>query len=369
MNPVRVGLIGCGMISSIYLQNCTQTFPQLEVVACADLVPELAQARAAEYSIPRACSVDELLADPAIEAVLNLTIPTAHAAVNMRILAAGKHVYTEKPFALTLEEADQVLMYANAHNLRVGCAPDTFLGGGLHTCRALIDSGAIGIPYAANGLILMGNFYDGMHPRFDSYLKLGWDPLFDMAPYYLTSLIFLLGAVRRVSGSTGQVRHQVTVTNPQSPRFGETVAVSAPQHASATLDFANGAIASLQVAKESYGYTPRLEIYGTEGILYAPDPNMFSGPIRITRADGTTEHVAPTYGYNENSRGIGLADMAQAIRSGRPHRASGNLARHVLEITLGVFESSRLGHHIAIQPPLALPTPLAPGLATGELDN
>ncbi len=368
MNPVRVGLIGCGMISSIYLKNCTQTFRNLDVVACADLVPELARTRAAEFGIPRACTVDELLADPSIEAVLNLTIPTAHAAVNMQILAAGKHAYTEKPFALTMEDADQVLEYATAQGLRVGCAPDTFLGGGLQTCRALIDSGAIGIPYAANGLILMGNFYDGMHPRFDSYLKLGWDPLFDMAPYYLTALVFLLGPVRRVSGSTGQVRREVTVTNPQSPRFGETVPVTAPQNATATLDFANGAIVSLQVAKESYGYTPRLEIYGTEGILYAPDPNIFGGPIRITRPDRSTEQVALKYGYAEDSRGIGLADMAQAVRSGRPHRASGDLARHVLEVTLAVFESSRTSHSIEISAPRALPTPLPVGLADGQLD-
>jgi predicted dehydrogenase len=359
VNPVRIGLIGCGMISAIYLQNCTRTFAQLEVVACADLVPELAQARAAEYGIPRVCSVEELLADPSIEAVLNLTVPTVHAAVNLQILAAGKHVYTEKPFALSMQDADQVLDYAHAHGLRVGCAPDTFLGGGLQTCRALIDAGAIGIPYAASGLILMGNFFDGMHPRFDSYLKLGWDPLFDMAPYYLTALAFLLGPVRRVSGSTGQVRQEVTVTNPQSPRYGETVPVTAPQHASATLDFANGGIASLQVAKESYGYTPRLEIYGTEGILTAPDPNMFSGPICISRANGATEEITSMFGYNENSRGIGLADLAQGIRSGRPHR----------EITLAVFESSRIGRHIDIQTPRSLPMPLPRGLADGELDT
>jgi predicted dehydrogenase len=164
------------------------------------------------------------------------------------------------------------------------------------------------------------------------------------------------------------VRREVTVTNPQSPRFGETVPVTAPQNATATLDFANGAIASLQVAKESYGYTPRLEIYGTEGILYAPDPNIFGGPIRITRADRTSEQVALKYSYTEDSRGIGLADMAQALRSGRPHRASGDFARHMLEITLAVFESSRLGRHIEIDVPRALPTPLPVGLANGQLD-
>ncbi|MFO7170957.1 MAG: Gfo/Idh/MocA family oxidoreductase, partial [Chloroflexota bacterium] len=343
MDPVRVGVVGCGMISAIYLKNCTRTFENLDVVACADLQPELARSRAQEFGVPRACTVEELLADPAVEAVLNLTSPAAHTAVNLRALEAGKHVYAEKPFALAMDDADRVLALAAEKGLRVGVAPDTFLGGGLQTCRALIDAGAIGTPYAASGLILMGNVYDGMHPRFDTYLTLGWDPLFDMAPYYLTALVFLLGPVRRVSGSTGQLRREGTVTNPQSPRYGETVPVAAPQNAAATLDFASGAIATLQAAKESFGYTPRLEIYGTEGILYAPDPNMFGGPVRIKRPDGSVEEVALTHGYTENSRGLGLADMARAIRSGGAHRASGDLARHVLEITLGVFESSRAG--------------------------
>jgi predicted dehydrogenase len=368
MDPVRVGVIGCGMISEIYLKNCTQIFQNLEVVAVADLMPELARSRAAQFGIARSCTVDELLADPTVELVLNLTTPGVHTAVNLRILEAGKHVYAEKPFALTIEDADQVLALAAARGLRVGLAPDTFLGGGLQTCRALIDSGAIGTPYGASGLILMGNAYDGMHPRFDTYLQLGWDPLFDMAPYYLTALVFLLGAVQRVSGSTSQVRREVTVTNPQSPRYGETVPVTAPQNAAATLDFATGAIAAVQAAKESFGYTPRLEVYGTEGILYAPDPNMFGGAIRIKRADGSVEEMSPTHGYNENSRGLGLADMASAIRSGRPHRASGDLARHVLEITLGVFESARSGRHIAIGAPRALPAVLPRGLHDGQID-
>lgn len=369
MKPVRVGVIGCGMISGIYLKNCTRMFPNLEVVACADIVPELAQRRAEEYGVPRACSVDELLADPAIEAVLNLTVPFVHAEVNLRALEAGKHVYAEKPFALTMDDADRVLELAQSLHLRVGCAPDIFLGGGLQTCRALIDSGAIGTPYAANGLILMGNLYDGMHPNFETYFKFGWDPLFDMAPYYLTALTFLLGPVRRVSGSVSQVHHEITVTNPQSPRYGATVPVPAPQNAAATLEFANGALAALQAAKESFGYTPRLEIYGTDGILYANDPNMFGGTLRIKRADGSIEEIAPTHGYTDNSRGLGLSDLAQAVRSGRPHRASGDLARHVLEITLGVFESARTGRHIEISVPRTLPAPMPPGLANGQLDE
>lgn len=368
MRKVNVGVIGCGQISGIYLQNCTQTFDILDVVACADLLPELAQQRAAEFNIPQACTVEELLANPEIELVVNLTIPQAHSAINKQALHAGKHVYTEKPFALTRADADDVLELARSKNLRVGCAPDTFLGGGLQTCRKLIDEGAIGTPYGASGLILMGNAYDGMHPRFHTYFQLGWDPLFDMAPYYLTAMVFLLGPVRRVTGSTSQVRREITVTNPESPRFGETVPVAAPMNAAATLDFADGPIASLQAAKESFGYTPRFEIYGTDGILYAPDPNMFGGPIRLQGRNGTITDVPPSHGFTENSRGIGVADMAYALRSGRPHRASGELASHVLDITLGIFESSRTERHVAISADVERPAPLPLGLQGNHLD-
>lgn len=362
MHKVRVGVVGCGMISAIYLTNCTQRFDILEVVACADLVPDLARKRAAEFQIAKAYTVEELLADPEVELIINLTSPQVHAEVNRRALQAGKHVYTEKPFALNRDDADQVMALAAANGLRIGCAPDTFLGGGLQTCRKLIDDGAIGIPYAANGLILMGNLYDGMHPNMQYYFQLGWDPLFDMAPYYLTALVALLGPVRRVSGSTNQVRQSVTIANPQSPRYGESVPVAAPMNAAATLDFASGTIASLQAAKESFGYLPRLEIYGTEGILYLPDPNMFDGHIRIQQPDGSIIAQPTLHGFTENSRGLGIADMAYAIRSGRPHRASGELASHVLDITLGVFESSRSGQHVIISSQCERPAPLPLGL-------
>ncbi|MCB0106422.1 MAG: Gfo/Idh/MocA family oxidoreductase, partial [Caldilineaceae bacterium] len=177
MEKVKVGVIGCGRISGIYLKTCTQVFDILDVVACADLVPELAQTQAQEYGVPRACTAEELLADPEIEIVVDLTVPWAHPEVNRAIRNAGKHVYTEKPFALTAEDADSVLDLAREKGLRVGSAPDTFLGGGLQTCRKLIDDGAIGTPYAASGLILMRGPYGTARPNFQSFLQLGWDPL------------------------------------------------------------------------------------------------------------------------------------------------------------------------------------------------
>ena len=362
MQRAKVGVIGCGKISGIYLRNCTLNFDNLKVVACADLVPELAVRRAREFGIPKACSVAELLGDPEIEIVLNLTVPHAHAAVNLEALRAGKHVYAEKPFALSRADADAVLELARSRNRRVGSAPDTFLGCGLQTCRRLIDDGAIGTPYGASGLILMGNVYDRQPLGFERYLEYGWDPLFDMAPYYLTALVFLLGPVRTVTGFTESVHREITITNTESPRRGETIPVPAPMHGAAALHFESGALATVQAAKESFGYTPRLEVYGTDGILFAPDPNAFGGPIRIQERDGTMREVPCQYGFTEDSRGLGVADMASAIHASRPHRCSGDLASHVLDITLGIFESSRTGQHV----PVTAPESLAAGLPAGH---
>jgi predicted dehydrogenase len=368
MKKVKIGLIGCGQISGIYLKNCTQTFDILEVAACADLVPELARKQADEFGVPRACSVEELLADPEIEIVINLTAPKVHALINMKALEAGKHVYTEKPFALNREEADQVLALADAKGLRVGCAPDTFLGGGLQTCRKLIDDGWIGTPYAANGTIFMGGGSGGLHPNFQNFLRLGGDPLFDMGPYYLTAMVFLLGPIGSVSGFTAQLKQQITIDNPASPRYGETVPVEAPTNIAASLQFANGVIAGLQAAKEGFKYTPRMEIYGTEGILYVPDPNFFSGPLMIKQQNGEVKEFPYSHGSTENSRGIGVADMAYAIRSGRAHRASGTLARHVLDVMIGIYESAETARHVAIKASCDRPAPLPLGLKYNLLD-
>ncbi|WP_207802211.1 Gfo/Idh/MocA family protein [Paenibacillus xerothermodurans] len=369
MQKVKIGVIGCGQISGKYLKNCTQTFDNiLEVVACADLMPELARQRAEEYGIPKVCSVEELLADPDIEMVLNLTAPAAHAAINMQALHAGKHVYTEKPFALNREDADRVIALAEEKGLLVGCAPDTFLGGGLQTCRKLIDEGWIGTPYAASGLILMGHPSSGLHPNFQNFLRLGGDPLLDMGPYYMTALVSMLGPVRRVAGSAATLHHEVTIMNPKSPRFGDSVPVEAPMNVTALLEFESGVLGSLQAAKESFGYTPRLEIYGTEGILYAPDPNFFGGKIAVKQHSGEVKEFPCSHGFTDESRGIGLADMAGALRAGRTHRANGMLARHVLDIMLGVIDSANTGRHIAMQTSCERPTPLPLGLKYNRLE-
>ena len=368
MRKVKIGLIGCGQISHIYLKNCTEMFDILQVEACADLVPELANKRAAEFGIPKVYTVEELLADPEIEIVLNLTAPAVHAAINMKALQSGKHVYTEKPFALTREDADEVLKLAAERGLRVGCAPDTFLGAGIQTCIKLIDDGWIGTPYAASGTIIMGTSGDGMHPNFQNFLRLGGDPLLDMGPYYLTALIAMLGPVRRVTGSAQQLTRELLIRNPKSPRYGETVPVEAPMNVAATLDLHNGAVVSLQASKESFGYTPRMEVYGTEGILYVPDPNFFGGTIAIKQPNGETKEIPFSHPITTDSRGMGLADMAAAIQSRRPNRASGQLARHVLDISLSIFESSETERHITLQSGCDRPAPLPLGLKYNQLD-
>lgn len=370
MRRIKVGVIGCGQISGIYLTNCTQTFSDVLVVkACADLVPELAGTRAEEYGVPKVCTVEQLLNDPEIEIVLNLTAPKAHAAINLKALQAGKHVYTEKPFALTREDADDVLALADSKRLRVGCAPDTFLGAGVQTCRKIIDDGWIGTPYGASGLIIMGNASGGMHPNFQNFLQLGGDPLMDMGPYFITAMVALLGPVRRVTGSAQQLMKEVQVLNPKSHRYGDIVPIEAPMNVTATLDFESGVVASLQASKESFGYTPRFEIFGTEGILIAPDPNFFSGPIVLKQSNGETKEFPVPFGFTENSRGIGVADMAYGILYDRPHRASGSLARHVLDVMLGIFDASETERHVKIKASCERPAPLPLGLKYNRLDT
>ncbi|TBL77866.1 Gfo/Idh/MocA family protein [Paenibacillus thalictri] len=369
MRKVKVGLIGCGVISETYLKVCTESFDVIDIVACADLVPELARQRAEQFGIAKTCSVEDMLADPEIEMILNLTVPKAHAEINMRALEAGKHVFTEKPFALAQEDAEKVLALAEAKGLRVGCAPDTFLGGGIQSCIKLIDDGWIGTPFGGSGLILTGNAADRTHRSPENFLSLGGDPLFDVGVYYITAFVAMLGPVRKVSGSASQLRTELKLLNPKSPRYGDTVPVTAPMNTSAVLDFACGATATLTAAKEGFGYTPRMEIYGTDGILYVPDPNGFGGPIQVKQRSGEIVQFPLSHGLTEQSRGVGLADMAYAIQSGRPHRASGSLATHVLNVMFGIFESSQTERHVPVQFQCERPAPFPLGLRFHHLDE
>jgi predicted dehydrogenase len=355
---VRVGLVGCGYISARYLQNAA-LFPEFEIVACADAVLERAEERAAEYGVPAVRSVAELLVDPAIEVIFNLTTPDAHASVAQEALDAGKGVYNEKPLAIALEDGKRLVETARARGLRLGAAPDTFLGGGLQTCRQVIDEGTIGEPVAATAFMLIPG-HERWHPQPDFFYQTGGGPLLDMGPYYLTALISLLGPVRRVTGSTRMSFLERTIRS--EPRAGERIKVEVPTHLAAVLDFASGPIATLVTSFDVWAsQAPKLEIYGSEGSLSLPDPNTFGGPVRVRgRGDDTWHDVPLTRPYTENSRGLGLADMAAALRSGalQVHRASGDLAYHVLEVMHAVETASRESRHVEIASTCERPAPL-----------
>ncbi len=365
--PVKVGIVGCGTISGIYLKNA-RWLSAIEVAACADLFVERAEARAAEYGVPKACSVAELLADPTIEIVLNLTIPNAHAEIALAALEAGKSVYNEKPLAISREDGQRMLALAAEKGLRVGCAPDTFLGGGIQTCRKLIDDGAIGQPVAAIAT-MMNHGPEHWHPDPDFYYQVGAGPMFDMGPYYLTALVNLIGPVRRVTGSAQITTPERTITS--QPKQGATIHVTTPTHVAGLMDFAGGAVGTIITSFDVWGSTlPCIEIYGTQGTLSVPDPNTFGGPVRLNRArQQEWEDVPLAYGHTENSRGLGLADMAAALRSGRPHRASGALAYHALDLMHAFHDASRTGTHIDIASTCDRPAPLPLGLAPGEVDG
>ena len=364
--PAKVGIIGVGNISSIYLEN-NKVFDAYDVVAVSDIDMERTRARATEFGISRAYSVEELLADPEIEIVLNLTIPDAHGPVALAAVEAGKSVYGEKPLATKREDARKLLEAAAARSLRVGCAPDTFLGGGLQTCRKLIDDGWIGTPVAATAFF-MGHGPEAWHPDPDFFYQPGAGPLFDMGPYYLTALISLLGPVRRVT-SSARITSPERVIGSEAKR-GQIIKVNTPTHVAGVLDLADGPVATLITSFDVWGHNlPPIEIHGTEGSLSVPDPNMFGGTVRVRRAGATEWSSVPwTHGYSENSRGIGVADMAAASQSGRPHRASGDLAYHVLDIMHALLDASVEGHAIELTSGEGRPAPLPMGLREGTVD-
>jgi predicted dehydrogenase len=362
MKKVKIGVIGCGFISGIYLKNLTQMFQITEVVACADIIMENAEARAKEFNIPKACTVAELLADPEVEIVLNLTIPAAHAEVNLAALKAGKHVYNEKPFAVNREDGKKVLALAKEKGVLVGCAPDTFLGGGLQTCRKLIDDGWIGAPVAATAFMACHG-HESWHPAPEFYYRAGGGPMFDMGPYYLTALVSLLGPAKRVTGSARISFPQRTITS--QPKYGKKIDVEVPTHVAGILDFQNGAIASIITSFDVWNANlPRIEIYGSEGSLMVPDPNTFGGPVSF-RMHGQDEwkEIPLVYGYGENSRGLGVADMANAMVNGGKHRANGEVAYHVLDIMQGFHDASNEGKHYELKSPCERPAAFALGTA------
>jgi predicted dehydrogenase len=364
---VTVGIIGCGNISGAYIKGCRQ-FEILEVAACADIDREKAERTAEAHAIPKAYPVADLLADPAVDMVLNLTIPAAHAEVSLAAIESGKHVYSEKPLALTTGEGRAILETAARRQLRVGCAPDTFLGGALQTCRKLIDDGWIGEPVAATAF-MMGGGPESWHPNPAFFYQEGAGPLFDMGPYYLTALVHLLGPIARVTAAA-RISFPERVATSEA-RFGERIPVSVPTHVAGLLDFAAGPVGTLITSFDIKGgaQLPRIEIYGSQGSLSVPDPNYFGGPVRLRRAGGEEWQEIPLTHSADVSRGIGVADMAYGIAYGRAHRAGGELAFHVLEAMEALLAASAEGRHVTITSPCARPAALPMGLLAGRLDS
>ena len=355
MKPVGIGIIGCGNISDIYIENLKK-FESTEVVAYSDLIMERATEKAERHGIGKACDIGQLLANDKVEIILNLTVPQVHGELAIAALNAGKSVYNEKPLAVKRDEAQEMIALAEKKGLLIGCAPDTFLGAGLQTSRKVIDDGWIGRVISATCFMQIHGPED-WHPDPDFFYQPGAGPMFDMGPYCLTALIALNGPVRRVCGSTQRAFTERLITS--KPKFGQTIKVNTETHVAGILDFENGAVATMITTFDVWAHNlPNIEIHGTNGSMVVPDPNTFGGPIRIRRAGNNEWTDMPlSHGYAENNRGLGVADMAHALRSVRRHRAHVEMAYHVLDIMHAFHDSSNTNRHIEIQSTCRQPEP------------
>ncbi len=371
---VRVGVIGCGNIAGTYMRNAA-LFGGVELVACADAAPDVAARRAAEFGV-RAMAVEALLADAEIELVLNLTIPAAHFEVTMAALGAGKHVFTEKPLATSLEAGRRLVAEARARGRLLGAAPDTFLGAAGRRARQLIDAGAIGRPVTGTAFML-GRGMEHWHPNPQFYYQPGGGPVLDMGPYYLTMLVNLLGPVARVMAMTSRGQDERRVTA-EGPFQGTTFAVGTPTTALSLLEFGSGATVTFGASWDVFRHSNQpIELHGTEGSLRLPDPDTFGGTVSLSAAGGEWEEFdsggavfgASNWPYaapdRANYRMLGVADLAQAIRTGGQPRASGELALHVLEVMEAILVSGERGAPVTIEGRAGRPAPLRDAEAAG----
>ncbi|WP_194287425.1 Gfo/Idh/MocA family protein [Gracilibacillus oryzae] len=360
MKKLNAGIIGCGNISKIYLENAGR-FQNYQIQAVADLVLERAQARADEFQVPKEYTTDDLLADPEIDLVINLTIPAVHAEIAIKALENGKHVYGEKPLAVTREDAKRIIDVAREKELYIGNAPDTFLGAGIQTCKKLIDDGMIGEPISATAF-MMGPGHERWHPDPAFYYQVGGGPMFDMGPYYLTALIALMGPIKRVTGSAQTTYKERTITSKE--KYGEKIQVETPTQINGVLDFESGAVASIITSFDTWHHRlPHIEIYGTEGSLVVPDPNTFGGPVFLRKKDDREwQEIAMTHGFADNSRGLGVAEMADAIIQKRKARTDGELAYHVLDVMHGIHDASDQEKHYYTISSCKQPEPLPIGI-------
>ena len=369
MEPVRIGIIGCGNVLSQYLDKAA-IHPEFTVVACADINQSVAQTQAEHYRIPKALDPAGLIGDPDIEVVVNFTPPAVHAEVTLDAIGAGKHVFTEKPFATTLKLADEIVNAAKAANVSVACAPATFLGGGMQTSRKLIDDGWIGKPVAATASFTCRG-YEHWHPNIDPFYSPGAGPMLDIGPYLITNLINFFGPASRVSASAQ--RSSDTRPRPNAGPDDRDIEIAVPTHIAGTVDFASGAVATVITSWDMWNASlPYIEIYGTKGTLSTPNPDLYTGMPELRRGDpkDLSEEWYPPHGGDwrdvpmthrgDAGRAIGLADMADALRTGRPIRTGAEFAYHALEVMLAFEESSNRGEHVQIESTCERPTPMAP---------
>lgn len=367
-SPLRVGFVGCGTISGQYAKACL-ALPALDVVAVSDLDPAKAVALAATLPGARPLDVADLLERPDVDAVLNLTLPATHAELALAAVKAGKHVYGEKPLATNRVDGLAVLDAAREAGLQVGCAPDTVLGGGVQTARALLDSGAIGEPVAATAF-MVSRGVETWHPNPEFYYKQGGGPVWDMAPYYLSALVTLLGPVRRVTASSRIAFPQRTITS--QPLAGQVIDVEVDTHVTGVLETVAGPLVTFIMSFDVWtSRLPRIEVYGSEGTLDVPDPNGFDAPVGLWRQSaagsrhGEWTEVAPNAGFLGTGRGVGLADMARSVRNGERHRANGEIAFHVLDIMQAIGEAAESGAPIELTSTCARPEAVPSGARPG----
>ncbi|PDV88992.1 oxidoreductase [Rhizobium sp. H4] len=361
-----VGIIGCGNISTTYF-SLAPLFKGLKVLACADINVQAAEARAKEYGV-KAQTIDALLANDEIDVVVNLTIPDAHFPVSKAILEAGKHVYSEKPLVLSLEQGEELRRIAKAKNLAVGCAPDTFLGGAHQLARKFIDDGGIG-RVTSGACYVMSPGMEMWHPNPDFFFLPGGGPILDLGPYYIANLINLIGPVKRVGAMTSMASPTRTITS--QPRHGEIIPVKTPTTIQALLEFVNGATVTLSASWDVWSHRhANMELYGTDGSLYVPDPNFFGGTVEASGRDkdikpldawehpfGKINQENPN-GARANYRTAGLADMAMALIEGRDARCSLDRTLHGVDVMTSILKSGEEGRFIDLSTTCTQPAAL-----------
>lgn len=362
--PVKTALIGSGTISEEYLKNMVNRFDIFEVAGCSDIIPERSKNRAEQFGI-RQMTNEEILSDPEIELVVNTTYPTAHYEVTKSILEAGKHAYCEKPMSARLEQARELLELARSKNLYLGNAPDTFLGAAAQTARKVLDSGLIGAPMMARATLIRGyHQLGGDAPKLPFTMYPGGGIIFDVGCYYLVNLINLLGPIARVAGFSQTVTKEQLYVNPGNKNYGELLKVQSPNNTLGALEFANGVLGTVMATSECHSEIPQLEVYCTEGTLVCADPNGFGSEVKIRRAGDSEYYTVPhTHDFvGTDWRGLGVAELAYAMRSGRKARTDASLACHFLEASFGMIESGETNRFHVMQSTCDRPEPLQSGV-------